>query len=414
MNTKTYYVLAIDIAKNKSDFFIQGLNGEVLMEPTTYEHNLKNFMLLKKFLLDNELETNITIMMESTSSYHYPVERFFDEHNFKVIVVNPNLVKKSYTSFRKTKTDKIDCFKIAECYFKEEIRSNALKSLNTYDDLTTLNRQYLSLEKAITSLKNRYTRLLDICIPEYEIFFENNKYKVNNSKKYLDKYLNFFYEFPHSEIIAATRVDKLANVLNSVYDWNYINRMTKEAIEIKNTSKESYPGVSQTSEEVFNLKQIIRLLIKNLEEQNIIASKLIDLAKETKYFKNINSIYGIGELTTAQIIAELKDIDRFDSYKQINAYLGLEPSIYQSGKSYYNGRITKSGNSCGRKVIYTVVKNITTVSKKGCSNHPILLHYIKKKEKENKSEKESVISTTTKLIRIIFSLCKNNTEFNIK
>jgi transposase len=414
MNTKTYYVMAIDIAKNKSDFFIQGLHSEVLMEPTTYKHNLKNFMQLKKFLLDNNLKNDITIMMESTSSYHYPVERFFNEHGFKVIVVNPNLVKKSDTSFRKTKTDKIDCFKIAECYFKAEIKSNALKSLNIYDDLTTLNRQYLSLEKAITALKNRYTRLLDICIPEYEIFFLTSKNTIDTSKKYLYKYLNLFYQFPHSEIIANTRVDKLANTLNSAYNWNYIERMTKESIEIKNISKNSYPGVSKYSEEVFNLKQIIRLLITNLKEQSTIASKLIILAKKTKYFKNINSIYGIGELTTAQIIAELKDIDRFNSYKQINAYLGLEPSIYQSGKAYYNGKITKSGNSCGRKVLYTVVKNITNISSKGFANHPILLHYLKKKEKENKTEKESVISTTTKLIRIIFSLCKNNSEFNIK
>ncbi|QVK21378.1 IS110 family transposase [Mycoplasmatota bacterium] len=403
--------MAIDIAKGKSVFYIQSVHGEILLEPTEYKHTLSNFKQLDQIINERRLKEKLTVIMESTSSYHYPVERFFDEYKYSVIIINPNLVKKSDTSFRKTKTDKEDCFKIANCYFKEDIKSNALKSLNIYDNLTTLNRQYLALEKSLTAMKNRYVRLLDICIPEHESFYVTTDSNKDKHKKYTAKMLNFYYEFPHSEIIASTRVDRLANNLNSSFKRNYLNRLRSEAKSMKEHSKNSYPGVHKDSTETQNLRCTIRIVKTLQKEQGIVNDELIELAKTTRFFPNINSIPGLGELRTSQLIAELKDISRFNSYKQINAYCGLEPTIYQSGNSLVNGKISKAGNSAARKILYTSIKNITISSYNNYRNHPILLYYIKKKE--TKTEKESVVAATTKLIRIIFSLCKNDTLFTL-
>lgn len=43
MNRKKDYVLAIDIAKGKSMFYLVSNKDEVLMKPTDYEHTLGNF-----------------------------------------------------------------------------------------------------------------------------------------------------------------------------------------------------------------------------------------------------------------------------------------------------------------------------------------------------------------------------------
>ncbi len=252
MNAKNEFVAAIDVAKGESMVAIISAYVEVKLEPIKYKHTLSNFNTIDQIIKKEELEEKITVFMESTSGYHYGVERFFDEAGYEVIVVNPNLVKKSSTTFRRTKTDPKDCHKITHAYFKEEIKSNCLKSRDIYDDLTALNRQYLSVEKSATALKNRYTRLLDICIPEHEAMHKNDK-----RRKYSIKYLNFFYEFPHSEIISATRVDRLANVLNSCFNRNYSSRMRIEATKIKEVLKDSFPGVSKESAECNNLKQAI-------------------------------------------------------------------------------------------------------------------------------------------------------------
>jgi transposase len=403
MDDKLDYVMAIDVAKGKSMFYILSIHGEVVLDTIEYEHTLSNFGLIDLKIREERIKQKLAVFMESTSIYHYPVMRYFLEQGYKVIVVNPNLVKKSSTTFRRTKTDRLDSIKIAETYFKEEIKSNAVKTGRLYDDLQAANRQLLSIEKALTAIKNRYTRLLDICIPEHEEFY------TSKGDKYNKKYITLFQYLPHSEYIQRTRVDRITNILNLPFEWDYKKRLTKEAIKLKGISKNSYPGVSKHSNEVENLGQTISILKNLINHHEQAKQRLISLGKQSKEYKYINSIPGIGEQSASQVIAELGDISRFRNYKQINAYCGLEPSIYQSGKAFYNGHITKSGNGLARKVLYTTIMGIIKSSRSYYPEHPINVYYTKKKE--NKSTKESVVASSTKLIRIIFSLCKNETTF---
>lgn len=403
MDDKKEYVMAIDIAKGKSMYFILSKQGEIVLDPIEYEHTLNNFRLIDLLIREEQIKQDLTVFMESTSTYHYPVMRYFLAQGYEVIVVNPNLVKKSSTTFRKTKTDRLDAIKIAETYFKEEIKSNAIKDGTLYDDLQAANRQFLNLEKALTAIKNRYTRLLDLCIPEHERFY------TNKADKYNKKYITLFEYLPHTEHIQSTRVDRIANILNIAFEWRYTERLTKEAIKLKGISKNSYSGVHKHSNEVANLQQTITILRTLLSNQEQAKQRLITLGKQTKEYKYINSVFGIGEQSASQLIAELGDLSRFKNYKQINAYCGLEPSVYQSGKAFYNGRITKSGNPFARKVLYTTIMGIVKVSRVHMPEHPINIYYTNKKE--NKSTKESVIATSTKLIRILFSLCKHQSTF---
>ena len=46
------------------------------------------------------------------------------------------------------------------------------------------------------------------------------------------------------------------------------------------------------------------------------------------------SIPGISAISAASIIGEFGDFSRFDNAKQLCAFCGVEPSIYQSGTSY--------------------------------------------------------------------------------
>lgn len=85
---------------------------------------------------------------------------------------------------------------------------------------------------------------------------------------------------------------------------------------------------------------------------------------ERKYFESINSIFGIVELTTSLIIAEIGDINRFKNIKEFSTYYGLDPSIKQSGKSInIKGPIYKSGNKYLRKILFVSVLNILSVTK---------------------------------------------------
>ncbi len=60
---------------------------------------------------------------------------------------------------------------------------------------------------------------------------------------------------------------------------------------------------------------------------------------------------GIDKLAATVLLAELGDISRFDSPKQLMAYLGLVPSEHSSGGRRRQGAITLTGNSHARRML---------------------------------------------------------------
>jgi transposase len=63
------------------------------------------------------------------------------------------------------------------------------------------------------------------------------------------------------------------------------------------------------------------------------------------------ALRGIKLITATTIIAELGDITRFDSPRQLMSFLGLVPSEASSGQTRRQGGITKTGNGHVRRVL---------------------------------------------------------------
>jgi len=63
------------------------------------------------------------------------------------------------------------------------------------------------------------------------------------------------------------------------------------------------------------------------------------------------ALRGIDKLAAMVLLAELGDISRFDSPKQLMAFLGLVPSEHSSGGQRRQGGITKTGNGHARRML---------------------------------------------------------------
>ena len=63
------------------------------------------------------------------------------------------------------------------------------------------------------------------------------------------------------------------------------------------------------------------------------------------------ALRGIDKLAAMILLAELGDISRFDSPKQLMAYLGLVPSEHSTGSRRRQGGITKTGNGHARRML---------------------------------------------------------------
>ena len=268
-----------------------------------------------------------------------------------------------------------------------------------------LSRQEKHLTENIVRSKNRFKQIIANTFPEYTKCF-------TSSDIYGETSLNFIKEFPHADIIKAKRIDALANnIYKSTKGYLPYSKCLTKAKKIKELANNSYPGVDVNSGELKNLINIIDIIIYNSNKLDEVKQDIINLAKQTPYFNIINSIYGIGETSTAQIIAELGDINRFENIKQLNAFCGLDPTIVQSGRSInYNGPISKRGNRNARKILFITCCSIIRSSVLHNIDTDILVYY-RKKQAENKHFKECITACSTKLLRIIFAMCKNNTLY---
>ena len=63
------------------------------------------------------------------------------------------------------------------------------------------------------------------------------------------------------------------------------------------------------------------------------------------------AVRGVAFLTAVTFVAEIGDVRRFDTPRQLMAYLGLVPSENSTGERVRRGSITKAGNRRARRVL---------------------------------------------------------------
>lgn len=63
------------------------------------------------------------------------------------------------------------------------------------------------------------------------------------------------------------------------------------------------------------------------------------------------ALRGVGVITAMTLLAELGDLTRFASPRELMGYLGLVPSEHTSGGTRRQGRITRTGNGHARRVL---------------------------------------------------------------
>jgi len=79
--------------------------------------------------------------------------------------------------------------------------------------------------------------------------------------------------------------------------------------------------------------------------------RLEELRPEFSQVEVLIEIHGIGLYSALLIVAELGEVGRFRSAKQVGAYSGLTSRVHQSGGHCYQGSITRQGSPWLRWVL---------------------------------------------------------------
>ena len=299
------HILSFDIAKGKSVYCFIDEFKNVIIEPTLIEHNknkFDNLLILVKYY------SSLIVVMESISIYHLPVENYFRSNGIGTIVMNPKLVKQFKDTLNKSKTDKLDCLKIARCYLGTI--DNFYQKQDEYFTYNPLTRQYWSLVEGQTRLKNRYKQLIEIIFSEFSLIFND---------LYDDLDLNFIHDFPHPAFFINRRIDYLMNYLKEKNGDTQAYRFKNKVLKMKELASNSLCYVSFDSLQVQNLVQVIEMIQFHKTEINKIKNQLINEMKNKNLFKIINSIPGFGEFSTALFLQKLEML--LDLMINISSYL---------------------------------------------------------------------------------------------
>lgn len=205
------------------------------------------------------------------------------------------------------------------------------------------------------------------------------------------------------------------------YDLKKWKPETKEIIEIKQLytaleliNKEIHQSERQLESFVSTgvltteLASTLKSIIKFLKSKGDKLERLIEFKADKNYkstIKRLKSIPGIGPKTAIMLTVITNDFDKFENHKQLIAYVGFSPRLYQSGTSVRGkGHICKMGKSQIRKLMY-----LCSWSAKRC-NQDCKKMYDRLKEK-GKPERVIKVALANKLLKQAFSIIKNQTYY---
>ena len=156
--------------------------------------------------------------------------------------------------------------------------------------------------------------------------------------------------------------------------------------------------------------QSLNAYIDQLEDQRKhlleITRKIRKLSKSEKYKQNIGlleTVPGIGGITSITILTELGSIDRFKDADHLAAYVGLVPTCHSSGEKDNKGEMTFRHN--GR-----LLQMIIESSWSALRDDPALsLCYGKLRGRMNKNN--AIIRIARKLVNRIYAVLKKQEEY---
>ena len=159
---------------------------------------------------------------------------------------------------------------------------------------------------------------------------------------------------------------------------------------------------------VENINENIAYFTMQIERLKKQIAKDIGADKNLKHKnKLLTSIPGIGDTTSAALMAYVGDFSRFKSAKKLAAFAGLCPREHSSGGSVYKkSRLSKTGSSQLRKSLYMPAMVAIRF------NQPITKFYARMRA-NGKSKMSALGACMRKLIHQVFGVIANNQPFSL-
>ena len=387
--------VGIDVSKSKSAAAILNPDETVHTKPFEFHHNQPEMDALIRYIKDQN--QSVTILMENTGHYHYPVLKAFEKADLPVCLINAYQMKKyGDMELRKAKTDKKDALRIARYALEKGYSLIPHTSMDQkYEDLRFLARQYDQRMGTLTTNKVFLINLLDETMPGITKLLSLATRDPETSLTML--FIKRFKSYDRIKKMGKTRFldsyDKLARKSRNRRAYGYGLAIYELAVN----------SITTRGENEFTLAaqdQCVDLVSESQKAADAIIRQMQTLAETLPEYAVLRSMAGVGERLGPLILAEIGDIRRFHSGKALNAYAGNDAPPYQSGTfESHNRHISKRGNAALRKYCFEVMQALKLTR----SQDDPVLQFVLKKEQEGKPYNVAKMAGVNKFLRIYYA-----------
>lgn len=384
--------VGIDISKERSSANGIDCQGKSRFE-ISFDMDGAGFTeLLKAIEANREGNEAVVAAMESTACYHINLYSFLSAKDIETVIINPLLIANfAKLSLRKTKTDKKDASTIAQFILAHKDSVTQLAVSQDLQDIRDMARERESLCHQISATKVEVRRLLHTTFPELE----------SACNPFTKVMLHFIQRFPSAHLVSMAKPAMIARTLK---ERPCSCRIRFTASELITMARTSIATVSPGKEIILSGK--VDTLLHLQERRDQLTNALTKYCESSiiEDLKIVTSIHGIGNNTATTFLAEIGQIDNYASHKNLIAFAGIDPTIYQSGKYEGSSKISKRGNRHLRRVIWLMTVRVIHYN-------PTFRKHFFKKRTEGQPFKKAVFATAHKLIRVIFAMLTNRTYF---
>jgi len=375
---------------------------EYSKKPFKFSNDEAGFASLKAWILEykeSREKDKVVPGMEPTGHYWFNLGKFLQDNDMKPVLVNPHHVKKSkeLDDNSQTKNDRKDPKVIAGLVREGRYMIPYLPD-GVYADLRTASNMRFQMQSELTRILNRISRWFNIYFPEYKTVYGN------------------------LDAISGMLVLKTAPLPDDILTLGAdgINKIWREAklrgigIKRAQTLVNAAEHSVGSKEGAITARMEIRMLIEDYDSRNTrlqeIMALIEELVKKIPMTEKLLGIKGVGIKTISGFLAEVGDISRFKSPKELQKLAGLALVENSSGKHKGETTISRRGRKRLRYLLFEAAMSLVSRNREFAELHN---YYTTRKENPLK-RMQSLMVVAAKLIRVFYAILTKGVDYDPK
>ena len=375
---------------------------EYSKKPFKFSNDEAGFVSLKAWILEHKEahdKDKVIPGMEPTGHYWFNLGKFLQDNDMKPVLVNPHHVKKSkeLDDNSQTKNDRKDPKVIAGLVREGRYMIPYLPD-GVYADLRTASNMRFQIQSELTRILNRISRWFNIYFPEYKTVYGN-----------LDAVSGMLVlkTAPLPEDILTLGVDGIDKIWR---DAKLRAVGKKRAQTLVNAAEHSVGS----KEGAISARIEIRMLIEDYESRNARLQEIMafieELVKRIPMTEKLLAIKGVGIKTVSGFLAEVGDISRFKSPKELQKLAGLALVENSSGKHKGETTISRRGRKRLRYLLFEVAMSLVSKNREFAELH----NYYTTRKQNPLKKMQSLMVVAAKLIRVFYAMLTKGVDYDPK